>query len=75
MAYLIRKTFSIDPPLSGAHELLRMLQEKIAAARGVLEVSVVGHITGDALEGLQVDIVVDAGALAANGPAGHEERD
>jgi hypothetical protein len=60
MAYAIKRTFEIDPPVTLSGGTVRAIQDEIASSPGVVQVSVRGDLTGDALVGLQVEIVVEA---------------
>ena len=60
MAYVIKRTFEIDPPLSVNADTVKALQDGLASSWGVLEASVVGDFTGDTLVGLRVEMTVEA---------------
>jgi hypothetical protein len=60
VAYAIKRTFEIDPPLSVSADTVKALQDGLASSWGVLEASVVGDFTGDTLVGLRVEMLVEA---------------
>jgi transcriptional regulator with XRE-family HTH domain len=60
MAYAIKRTFEVDPAATVSGGTVRAIQDEIAASSGVVEVSVRGDFTGDALVGLQVEVAVEA---------------
>ena len=68
MAHAIRRTFELDPPATVSGGTVRAIQDEIASSWGVLEVSLRGDLTSDALVGLQIEVLVGAtdGAQGGN---------
>ena len=60
MVYAIKRWYEIDPPATVSTDTLSVLQEQIASYPGVMEISFDGALTGDALVGLRVELMIEA---------------